>query len=73
MGVDEFTDANNTMPAWNYYSQDLNSVETGANQPVWDNFYGLVEPANINIANMLNITIKIINVPIKFVWQKAIF
>lgn len=41
MGVDEFTDANNTMPAWNHYSQDLNSAETGANQPVWDNFYGL--------------------------------
>lgn len=52
MGVDEFTDANNTMPAWNHYSQDLNSAETGANQPVWDNFYGLVEPANIIIANM---------------------
>lgn len=52
MGVDEFTDANNTMPAWNHYSQDLNSAETGANQPVWDNFYGLIEPANIIIANM---------------------
>ena len=52
MGVDEFTDANNTMPAWNHYSQDLNSAETGANQPVWDNMYGLVEPANILIANI---------------------
>lgn len=52
MGVDEFTDANNTMPAWNHYSQDLNSSETGANQPVWDNYYGLIEPANIIIANM---------------------
>lgn len=29
MGVDEFTDANNTMPAWNHYSKDLNSAETG--------------------------------------------
>lgn len=52
MGVDEFTDANNTMPAWNHYSQDLNSSEGAANQPLWDNMYGLVEPANIIIANM---------------------
>ena len=52
MGVDEFTDANNTMPAWNHYSQDLNSSENGANQPMWDNYYGLVEPANIIISNM---------------------
>lgn len=52
MGVDEFTDANNTMPAWNHYSQDLNSSENGANQPVWDNMYGLIEPANILIANV---------------------
>ena len=52
MGVDEFTDANNTMPAWNHYSQDLNSAETGANQPMWDNYYGLVEPANLIIANV---------------------
>ena len=52
MGVDEFTDANNTMPAWNHYSQDLNSAETGANQPMWANYYGLVEPANLIIANV---------------------
>lgn len=52
MGVDEFTDANNTMPAWNHYSNDLNSGETGANQPMWDNYYGLVEPANILIQNI---------------------
>lgn len=52
MGVDEFTDANNTMPAWNHYGESLNSSETAANQPVWDNYYGLVEPANIIIANM---------------------
>lgn len=52
MGVDEFTDANNTMPAWNHYSQDLNSSEGAANQPLWDNMYGLVEPANIIIANI---------------------
>lgn len=51
MGVDEFTDANNTMPAWNHYGESLNSAETAANQPVWDNYYGLVEPANIIIAN----------------------
>ena len=52
MGVDEFTDANNVIPAWNHYSQDLNSSEKDANQPVWDNYYGLVEPANILIQNI---------------------
>ncbi len=52
MGVDEFTDANNTMPAWNHYSLDLNSSETDANQPLWDNMYGLVEPTNILLNNL---------------------
>ena len=52
MGTDEFTDANNTMPAWNCYSSTLNSSETGANQPVWDNYYSAIEPANIIIANV---------------------
>ena len=52
MGVDEFTDANNVFPAWNHYSQDLNSSENAANQPIWDNYYGLVEPANILIQNI---------------------
>ena len=52
MGVDEFTDANNVIPAWNHYSQDLNSSENAANQPIWDNYYGLVETANILIQNI---------------------
>lgn len=52
MGVDEFTDANNVIPAWNHYSQDLNSSENAANQPIWDNYYGLVEPANILFQNI---------------------
>ena len=52
MGVDEFTDAKNVIPAWNHYSQDLNSSENAANQPIWDNYYGLVEPANILIQNI---------------------
>lgn len=52
MGVDEFTDANNVIPACNHYSQDLNSSENAANQPIWDNYYGLVEPANILIQNI---------------------
>ena len=52
MGVDEFTDANNVIPAWDHYSQDLNSSENAANQPIWDNYYGLVEPANILIQNI---------------------
>ena len=50
MGVDEFTDANNTMAAWNNYTSSLNPDETGANQPIWDNYYGTVEPANCIIA-----------------------
>lgn len=33
-------------------SQDLNSSENAANQPIWDNYYGLVEPANILIQNI---------------------
>ena len=52
MGVDEFTDANNVIPAWNHYSQDLNSSDNAANQPIWDNYYGLVEPANILLQNL---------------------
>lgn len=52
MGVDEFTDANNSMPAWNHYSSALNSTENGANQPMWDNYYGMIEPANIIIKNV---------------------
>lgn len=52
MGVDEFTDANNQMPAWNHYGETLNSTETGANQPLWDNYYGLIEPANLLIQNV---------------------
>ncbi len=52
MGVDEFSDANNTFPGWNGYTSDLNSEEGDANQPMWDNFYGLIEPANIIITNM---------------------
>lgn len=51
LGIDEFTDANNTMPSYNHYGQDLNSVETDIANP-WNNFYGLVEPANILIANV---------------------
>ncbi len=52
MGVDEFTDANNTMPAWNHYSKDLNSAETGANQPLWDNMFALIRAANIIVTNI---------------------
>lgn len=51
-GTDEFSDANNTFPAWNHYGSDLNSSETSNNQVVWDNMYGLVEPANILIQNI---------------------
>ena len=37
LGVDEFTDANNTMVNFNHYGSTRNSAETGSNQPMWDN------------------------------------
>ncbi|MFT3737837.1 MAG: RagB/SusD family nutrient uptake outer membrane protein [Breznakibacter sp.] len=52
LGVDEFSDANNSIPSYNGYSSDLNSTETGANQPLWDNMYGGIESANTIIQNM---------------------
>jgi hypothetical protein len=52
LGVDEFTDANNSIPSFNCYSSDLNSSEANANQPVWDNMYAGVEYANILIQNI---------------------
>lgn len=51
MGVDEFTSGANNMTAWNAYSTSLNSEETRTEQ-VWDNMYGLIEPANILINNI---------------------
>ncbi len=52
LGVDEFTDANNSVPSFNCYSADLNSAETGANAPLWDNMYGGIESANTLIQNI---------------------
>lgn len=52
MGIDEFTGGNNDMAAWNHYGTALNSGETGSNQPLWDNMYGTIEPANIIIENV---------------------
>jgi len=52
LGVDEFTDANNPVPSFNCYSADLNSAETGANAPLWDNMYGGIESANTLIQNI---------------------
>jgi len=52
LGVDEFTDANNSIPSFNCYSADLNSAETGALTPLWDNMYGAIESANTIIQNM---------------------
>ncbi|WP_071147680.1 RagB/SusD family nutrient uptake outer membrane protein [Bacteroides ihuae] len=52
LGVDEFTDANNSIPSYNCYSTDLNSAETGANSPFWDNMYGAIESANTLIQNV---------------------
>lgn len=52
LGVDEFTDANNSIPSFNCYSSDLNSEESGANKPVWQNMYAGIESANTIITNM---------------------
>ena len=52
MGIDEFTGGANDMAAWNHYGTDLNSGETASNQPLWDNMYGTIEPANILIQNV---------------------
>ncbi|MCI1519480.1 MAG: RagB/SusD family nutrient uptake outer membrane protein [Prevotella sp.] len=52
MGTDEFTSGANNITGWNAYSTSLNSTETGANQPMWDNMYGLIEPCNILIQNI---------------------
>lgn len=55
LGVDEFTDANNSIPSFNCYSSDLNSSENlsgGSIAPLWDNMYGGIESANTIIENM---------------------
>jgi hypothetical protein len=52
LGVDEFSDGNNSIPSFNCYSSDLNSSETGANKPFWDNMYGGIESANTLIQNI---------------------
>ena len=52
MGIDEFTGGAKDMAAWNHYGADLNSGETASNQPMWDNMYGLIEPANLLIQNV---------------------
>lgn len=52
VGVDEFTEANNqanTTP-WNCYTTGMNSSLSDLNS-LWDNMYGLIEPANILLAN----------------------
>ena len=54
IGTDEFADGNNTFTGWNDYGSNLNSEEyfLGNNiQAIWDNMYGLIEPANIIIQN----------------------
>lgn len=51
-GVDEFMGGNTDKPAWHHYSNDLNSQETSSIKPLWDNMYGLVEPANTIIKNV---------------------
>lgn len=38
--------------AYNGYSSVLNSDETGANKPLWDNMYNRIESANTAIQNI---------------------
>ena len=52
MGIDEFTGGNNDIVSYNHYGDALNASETAANQPLWDNMYGTIEPANIIIQNV---------------------
>lgn len=55
LGVDEFTDANNSIPSFNNYSVDLNPSENlsgGSLAPLWDNMYSGIESANILINNI---------------------
>ncbi len=52
LGVDEFTDANNSSPDFNCYSADLSSTETAVNQPIWDNMYAAIESSNTMIQNV---------------------
>lgn len=52
LGVDEFTDANNSIPSFNSYSLDLNSSEGTSLSPLWDQMYSGIESANIIIQNM---------------------
>ncbi len=52
LGVDEFTDANNSIPSFNSYSSDLNSAENSSLKPLWDNMYSGIESANTIIQNV---------------------
>lgn len=56
LGVDEFTDANNSIPSFNSYSADLNSNESTTGSAniasLWDNMYSGIESVNTVIQNM---------------------
>lgn len=51
MGIDEFTGGANNLTNYNAY-QSLTADEGNGVKNIWDNYYGLVEPANIIIQNM---------------------
>lgn len=51
MGVDEFTGGANNFTNYNAY-QSLTADEGNGVKNIWDNYYGLVEPANLIIQNM---------------------
>ncbi len=52
LGVDEFTDGNNSIPSFNCYSLDLSSSEGSSISKLWDQMYSGIESANIIINNM---------------------
>lgn len=51
MGIDEFTGGANNLTNYNAY-QTLDASEGNGIKPIWDNYYGLVEPANVIIQNV---------------------
>lgn len=51
MGVDEFTGGANNITEYNAY-RSLTPDEKNGIKNIWDNYYGLVEPANVMIQNI---------------------
>lgn len=52
LGTDETTDANNEVPTFNAYSQELKALTSWNQTQHWDNQYGPIESANTLIVNI---------------------